>query len=412
MLTSIARPAHEDAVAAIRSCVSHERLFRRLRRLVEIESYATQVEGVAEVGAVVVEDLAGAGLEWRPVSLLPARPGEEWLGELFLPGRDYDTLAPAIVARKPGRGPRVVLLGDLDTAYQPGALSNFPFRVEAGRAYGPGIADMKGGLSVMAEALVALSASGLSAPDISVVLSPDEQAGSIGSRRVIERELMASDYCLSMECAREGGKLLGRRAQCGAAVVEVAGQEGHVGSAFAASTDAIAGLARIVAAIDELTDMSEGVYVVATMVAGGRRRSLVSGHARCIVDVRTRDQASWDEAERAIRSRVAAAAPPCAARVQVGSHRPAVAPDEDGGELAETVLAAAEDLHESLGVTQSAAGGSSAFAGGLGVPVMDGMGPSGGDLMTDHEYVEISSLASRACLLALTLHYLAVPDFQ
>jgi glutamate carboxypeptidase len=71
------------------------------------------------------------------------------------------------------------------------------------------------------------------------------------------------------------------------------------------------------------------------------------------------------------------------------------------------VRRAASALGLAIGEQPSAAGGSSAFPAGLGVPTLDGLGPPGGDLMTEREYVEIDGLVERAALLALTLHLLA-----
>jgi hypothetical protein len=54
-------------------------------------------------------------------------------------------------------------------------------------------------------------------------------------------------------------------------------------------------------------------------------------------------------------------------------------------------------------VIRSPAAGSSAFVGPLGVPCLDGMGPAGGDLITDHEHIVIPTLVERAALLAITI---------
>ncbi|MBI3108173.1 MAG: M20 family peptidase, partial [Candidatus Rokubacteria bacterium] len=65
-----------------------------------------------------------------------------------------------------------------------------------------------------------------------------------------------------------------------------------------------------------------------------------------------------------------------------------------------------------FGALRSPAAGSSAFVGPLGVPCMDGMGPAGGDLMTDHEYVRVPSLVERAALLATILHDLGAGAWE
>ena len=109
-----------------------------------------------------------------------------------------------------------------------------------------------------------------------------------------------------------------------------------------------------------------------------------------------------------MRRAIDGAAKPCDATVMVGSHRPAVGEVPGSAELRDLLVAAHRSLGEDVGATRSAAGGSSAFAGGARVPTIDGMGPVGGALMTDHEHVEVGSLGERATALALVLHRLAV----
>jgi glutamate carboxypeptidase len=93
--------------------------------------------------------------------------------------------------------------------------------------------------------------------------------------------------------------------------------------------------------------------------------------------------------------------------LSIHAHRPAVPWTPATDRLIGIARRAGDALGVNFGVVRSGAGGSSAFVGPLGVPVLDGMGPTGGGLMTDHEYVEVASLAERAALLALTLHLLA-----
>lgn len=397
----------QDSAASIKSHVEPGRILELTQKLVEIESHSLQSEGIRDVATVMVEQLESAGFSCNREPLIEPGDDMSWMAELFLPGRRYRDLPEVVVARRSGTGPRVLLLGDLDTAYPAGSLDRFPFQVDGDRAFGPGVADMKGGLSVLAEAVGALGLSGLSSPEICVVLSPDEQAGSLGSRPIIEREVEGTDYCFSMECAREGGKLLVERAQCGAGIIEILGREGHAGSAFGTSIDAIAGLGAAIRSIDELADPGRGIVVAVTMVEGGRRRSVIAGRAGCVVDIRARCEATWSLVAARLRREVERAVEPCEVKMNIGSHRPAVNMVNGSEKLRDVVISAHRNLGEEVGTTVSAAGGSSAFAGGAGIPTMDGMGPVGGGLMTDQEFIEVGSLGARAIALALSLNYLA-----
>lgn len=393
-----------NAVPSVRHVVTamRDELRALLAELVGIESHASQPDGVARVGRAVERALAGTGIEWQHVRGAMPGPEDTWLTDLVLPGFPYERVADVVVGRRPGTGLRVLLLGDLDTSYEPGATSRYPFRIEGERAYGPGVADMKGGLVVLVGALRALPADG--APSLTVVLSPDEQAGSLSSRRVIEAAARDADVCLCVECAREGGNVMASRAHIGVARLDVYGREAHAGSAHASGANALEALADHTMALQRLTEPSKGIYVTVTIAAGGRRRSVVAGHAWCVIDVRTPDAPAWDATERCIRQVVARdVVPGTRAELRIRAHRPGVA----WNERTDALLRIAQEAGAAAGITfdaiRSPAAGSSAFAGALGVPTLDGMGPCGGDLMTDREHVELGSIEDRAVLLALTL---------
>jgi glutamate carboxypeptidase len=384
-----------------------------LETLVRIPSHAVQPEGVERVHRAVGAELEMAGFSVEDHALPMPDPEAHWLEELMLPGASYDPIGPALVARHRGTGwGRGVLVGDLDTSYGPGAFARFPYRVEGDRALGPGIADMKGGLVVLTAALRALHDLDLTMPaETTVVLCPDEQAGSLRSRSLVYREARGADWCLCVECARNGGSLMGARGHIGVARLDVEGTEAHAGSNHAAGASAVEALACKIPRINALTDPERGVFVTVAQIGGGRRRSVVPGDARAVIDVRTPDAETWAriEAEMGV---IAAAddVPGTRARLRIAAHRPGVSWTDGTDRLIEVARRAGEAAGIEFDVIRSPAAGSSAFAGEAGVPVLDGMGPLGGDLMTDHEYIEIPSLVERCLRLALTIHQLATDE--
>lgn len=381
-----------------------------LEMLVTTPSHAAQPDGIERVRSVTGAELRAAGFDVTDVTLpMPAEDGA-WLEDLMLPGGGYEAIGPALLARRPGSGTgRALLLGDLDTSYGPGAFARFPYRIEGNRAMGPGIADMKGGLVVLIAALRVLHDLHLTMPaETTVVLCPDEQAGSLRSRSLVRDQALRADWCLCMECARNGGSLMGARAHIGVARLEIAGRESHAGSDHAAGISAVEALARKIPRINALTDPPRGVFVTVTQIGGGRRRSVVPGGAHAVVDVRTPDGAAWARVEAAMKQIAASDdVPGATARLQMAAHRPGVQWTAGTDRLIEVARGAGEEAGISFDVIRSPAAGSSAFAGEAGIPVLDGMGPVGGALMTGHEYVEIPSLVDRALLLTLVLHHLA-----
>lgn len=401
-----------EAASLIHAAVARRggELLSLLERLVTIESHASQPEGVRSVARSVASELALAGFAVEWVTPPRLAPEDAWVAKIMLPELDYGEIAEAVVGRRPSvNSGSVLLVADLDTSFTMGSLGTFPFRVENGLAFGPGVADMKGGLVVLTAALRALADSGLAAPSITVVLSPDEQAGSLRSRSVIETAAAESDWCLCVECARDGGNLMGARAQCGVALLEVTGREAHAGSARSSGVSAISAMAGKVLDIEKLADPALQSFVTVGLIEGGRRRSVVPGRCAAIIDVRAADAVAWAE----LASRLAAIAmredlPGSFGTLRARAHRPAVAWTDSTENLIGVAREAGLALQLPFDVMRSGAGGSSAFAGGLAVPTLDGMGPVGGGLMTDREHVDVASISERACLLALTLHLLTL----
>jgi len=386
-----------------------------VRRIVEIDSYATQAPGVNAVGDVLCAALEEIGYRTERVRGQRLPPGEQWLEEFMLPGYDRAQLGYQRVARWRANGTghgRALVLGDLDTAFVPG--KGFPFSIDGDRALGPGIADMKGGLTVAIFALKALQATDLNnLSEITCVFSADEQGGSLDARKPIEDAAERSDWVFCMECAREGGKIMGSRAQIGVAKLEVFGRDAHAGSAYAKGISAIEAMARKVQAIHALTDPAREIYLCVGQISGGWRRSVIPGYCMCTIDIRTPGPEAWDEVAaklRAIADKVEL--PGSSSKFLIASHRPGVPWTAKTDRMIAIAHEAGDEIGVPFGVLRSPAAGSSAFVGPLGLPCLDGMGPLGGDLMTTQEHIVIPSLVERAALLAATLHKLGAGAWE
>jgi glutamate carboxypeptidase len=129
-----------------------------LERLVNINSGTMNFEGVRQVGEVLRAEFDALGLATRWVDGAPF-------------GR-----AGHLVAEHRGAGPHVLIIGHLDTVFEPSSPFQRFERLSETEARGPGVVDMKGGDVMIVHALAALKAAGvLDRLRITVVMTGDEE---------------------------------------------------------------------------------------------------------------------------------------------------------------------------------------------------------------------------------------------
>jgi glutamate carboxypeptidase len=356
------------------------------------------------VAEALLPHLIRLGFTVEKIPQAPLPPEMSWVEEVMIPGQRQEELGPTYWATREGIGDRrILLLGDLDTAFPRAESRTSPFRREGSHLFGPGIADMKGGLVIIVAALETLYDLDIATPPIDLVLSGDEQAGSLGSREVIERAATRCTWALCVECARNGGKLMAGRGHIGIGEMVAEGREAHAGSAFEYGINAIDTLARVIPEVNALSTPDKGVLVAVTLIEGGRRRSVIPDRARAILDIRTPSARDWETAMSRL-GRIVADYGQDRIGVRTHAHRPGVLRTTQ----TEKLLAAIAEVGDPLGVEieafRSPAAGSSAFA--VGCVVMDGMGPIGESLMTPNESIEIASVPERAAILAGTMQAL------
>jgi len=381
-----------DELAAIEANVraAEPAYLADLERLVNIDCGSYTPAGVEEVATFVAGFLTALGAE------IVSHPDPE--------GR----LGPTIVGTvqgSPGAGPRVLLIGHMDTVFDPGTAAERPFRTEGGQAFGPGVTDMKSGLLTGLyglRALVELTREvGLPFERIVFVANPDEEIGSPSSSPHIRALAPDVDACFVLECARANGDIVSSRKGTLDLVLTVHGRAAHAGVEPEKGRSAILEAARIVRDLHALNGRWPGVTVNAGVISGGTRPNVVAERCVLEVDVRATDAASQDEAEAAIRT-VAAATEVPDTSVEVerrARHRP-MEKLERSGRLVDHAVAIAGRL--GFEVKDTATGGASDAntTSGLGVPTLDGLGPIGGNDHSPAEYLDLVSIVPRTALFA------------
>src|SRR5580658_1359738 len=298
---------------------------------------------------------------------------------------------------------QLLVLGHYDTVYSSGSLAKMPFRVSGGKAYGPGIFDMKAGLTQALFALDALQQTKVPLRHRLVFLwTSDEEIGSDASRKLIETEARRSDAVFVLEPSLgPKGLLKTARKGVGEAEIIVHGRASHAGLAPQEGINAIHELSRQLARIQEWNDLRRGVSVNADIIEGGTRVNVIAEHARAVLDLRALRLSDMRRLESKLRA-LRPILPGAKLEVRGGFNR---APLERKCSAALFAKARALAAQMGLSLGESTAGGGSDgnLTAALGVPTLDGLGAVGHGAHSQDEHILISSMPARAALLAALL---------
>lgn len=345
----------------------------RLRSWVEINSYSKNLAGLEQMAQKLLSDFA-------PLKLEEKRQGDRC--HLF--GEFGDRTRPC-----------VALVGHFDTVFPPGHFEGY--REESGKAYGPGVLDMKGGILVIYQALHALLHFGLlDRVHIKVLLVSDEEIGSPTGQIVLEKELKNCALALVFESGRQGDKIITRRKGTGSFFVCAHGKAAHSGNNHAQGVNAIWAVAQAVDFVQRCTNYDKGLTLSAGLIHGGTSKNTVPDYAEAEIDIRYLDisdgndfSRKCDQHFRAIESGL----PGSLLELKGGLLRPPM-------KKLESVAIPLELLKKSqrevgLGDEESPLVGGGSDANNLteiNVPALDGLGPRGFGFHTKDEMIELSTL--------------------
>jgi glutamate carboxypeptidase len=296
---------------------------------------------------------------------------------------------------------QIMVLGHLDTVYPLGTLATMPFRVEGGRAFGPGTFDMKAGLVLALGAIDALQARRLRPKKRLVFFwNSDEEIGSYSSRALIEREARRSHAVLVLEpAAGPDGRLKTSRKGIGTAEIVVTGRSAHAGLDPGAGINAVLELALQIVRLKDLNNSRRGIAVQATVIAGGTVSNVVPHHARAELDIRFTHLADAPKIERQLRA-LGPILPGARVDVRGGINRPPLERTPAVAALFHHAQKLMRELGQTLDETSVGGGSDGNFTAALGVPTLDGLGATGNGAHSTVEHVMVRSLPERAALLA------------
>ena len=371
----------ERAVAGQRA-----RFLEQLEGLVNVDCGSYTPEGVDVVADFCAAALRGLGADVERIAHRPA-PGGQQLGDL-------------VVGRLAGDGPRLLLIGHMDTVFDPGTAAARPFRVDGDRAYGPGVTDMKAGLLAGLHALEALQAGG-ERPSVTFIANSDEEIGSPFSTPHIRDMVPDHDAALVLECARANGDIVSARKGTVDVRIAITGRAAHAGVEPEKGRSAILEAAHKVIALHALNGRWPSVTVNAGVIGGGTRPNVVAERCELKVDVRAARAAEFEDAKAEVE-RIArtSTVEGTLAEVTRSAGHPPMERSEETARLAALAIGIASELGFRL--SDAATGGASDAntTAAAGLPTLDGLGPVGGDDHSVDEWLDLTSIVPRTTLLA------------
>ncbi len=359
-----------------------------LEKLVNIDSGSYDKPGVDAVGDAIKTFLESHNI---PVDTI----GIETHGDAYR----ATVSAPGQTGNRP-----ILLMGHRDTVFPKGEVSRRPFFIKDGRAYGPGVADMKAGLVMNAFILAAFAKfGGMPAPLVGL-FTGDEEIGSPTSRAHIEAEARNVSAVFNSEPGRPTGNVVTGRKGGIFMRCEVHGKAAHSGANFQQGVSAIEELARKIQAWHALTDLERGQTVNIGLISGGQSVNTVAPLATCEIDVRYVEPESRDEIfdavnEIALNCSVTGTSGELSI---VGEFRP-MKQSAEAKELFDRYVENAREAGLSIEGEFSGGCADSGFAAAVGAPTLCGVGPVGGNAHSAEEYLDVDTIVPRAQSVALTI---------
>jgi glutamate carboxypeptidase len=413
----LALPAHATTHQKLLAAASaaEPAVIESLHAMVGIESGSDDAAGLEKMAQYVSKRLKTLG---ATVKRLPAANGHP-------PGLVEGTFK--------GDGQlRIMLIAHMDTVYREGILESEPWRRDGNTLYGPGIADDKGGIAVILHSIGILNQLGWNNyAQLTVLIDPDEEIGSPGSGKIIEKLASGQDVVLSYEpspaksVAQAEGVLLNA---AGTATIKltVDGRAAHAGAAAEEGRNALLELAWQLLQTRKLADKIPGVRMNWTTAHSGTARNQIPGHAEAGSDVRITKAGAPETLFTAVKAQVDQhhLIPDTTDKVSLEVLRPMFEAGPHGLALAQLAQSIYGELHEGnlsreksrempekhwnsrklLMIPGTTGGTDAGFAAASGKPaVLEGLGLAGWGYHAKGEHIEIDSIVPRLYLTARML---------
>jgi glutamate carboxypeptidase len=346
-----------------------------LSQVVDIDSGTGYVEGGRKIAAILSARLKAMGFSIESV-------------KAEAEGLPDNTVATLIGT---GKG-RILLIGHIDTVFEPGTAGKRPFRIDAEKAYGPGVSDEKGGMIEGVYALQILHDLGFKDfKQIVFLIETSEERGSPGTQGLIKKLVADADVELNLEPGDLPDALTVWRKGSTTFHIQVKGRAAHAGIAPQDGRNA-----------DEVFPKSgDGLTANLTVMSAGTRANIIPQNAEAQINVRVREQADFAKVQEVLEKNARTTVIPdtTVTITREAQNYPPLSINPGTDALAER----AEAIYAGLGMKIARAGNGgaseSAMAAAGGIPALDGLGPAAGGFHADTEFLMLGSVTPRLYLL-------------
>ncbi len=303
-------------------------------------------------------------------------------------------------------GPRLLLIGHMDTVFSEGEAQKRPFAIKQRNgmriATGPGVLDMKSGILIGLYGLrLLIEGQQASYRQVTFVCNSDEEVGSPSSKPLIQELAKDADAVLVLEPGRAENTIVSSRKGCGQYRVEVHGLSAHAGVEPQKGRNAILELSYQVQRMQAINGTIPGATLNVGIIRGGERTNVVPDYAYFEMDARVSSMGSIADLEAAIQKAASKTALSGTKIVVSGGF--ICQPFEGNAANARLVqLAQAAGKELGMDIQDVGSGGASDAntSAAMGIPTLDGLGAGGGLAHNPDEYIELDYLPERIALLA------------
>jgi glutamate carboxypeptidase len=299
--------------------------------------------------------------------------------------------------------PLQLLIGHCDTVWPIGTIEQMKLHTSNGKMSGPGVYDMKAGLTQIAFALQSIKALNLALSVTPVILiNSDEEIGSKESENAIQKLSKIADRAYILEPPLGiDGKLKTARKGIGRFTLLIIGKAAHAGLDPGKGASAIVELSYQVQQLFAMNDPEKGITVNVGMIEGGISPNMVAPMSKAIFDVRVLTEKDAETITKKIRS-LKPINPDVSVEIEGAIGRPPMEKTERNQTL--WAIAKKAGLRINLELEQATAGGGSdGNTTSLHTATLDGLGTTGDGAHAIHEYIFVDKLIERTLLLILLL---------